>query len=62
MISFLPLVKSSLDRSPALRNWIKGWASTIEREVEMLEPSGWFEWGYNHNGGDINIDGVIYQG
>ena len=51
MLSFLPLEKSSLARSPALIKWIKGWYSTLGIEVELLEPAGWFELGHYHDGG-----------
>ena len=37
---FIPLEQLSLARSPALSKWIKGWASTLGREVEVLYPAG----------------------
>ena len=42
MISFLPLEKLVLDRSPALRKWIEDWASKLGREVEVcIYERGW---------------------
>ena len=43
MLYFLSLDKTALTRSPTLSKWIKGWASTLGREVEVLDPDGWFE-------------------
>ena len=28
----------------------------------MLDPSGWFERGYNHYGGDMDVNGVWIPG
>ena len=58
MIYFLPLEKSSLARSPDLSKWIEGWESTVGREAEVLELAGWFEFGHNHDEGEMNMDGV----
>ena len=55
---FYPSEKSALARSPALSKWIKGWASTLRREVDALEPAGWFERRHDHDGGEMNVDGV----
>ena len=38
--------------------WIKGWASILGRELEVLEPSGWFEQGHDHYGVEMNVGGV----
>ena len=57
MLSFIPLEKSALARSPALSKWIEGWTSTLGRGVEVLDPSGWFGSGHNHYGGEMNMDG-----
>ena len=59
MLSFLPLEKSALARSPALSKWLEGWSSTLGRKMAVLDPDGWFECGHNHNGGGINMDGVF---
>ena len=37
ILSFLPLEKSSLGRSPDLSKWVEGWASTLGRDVEVLD-------------------------
>ena len=37
---------------------MESWASTLVREVEVLEPYGWFEPVHDQYGGDINVDGV----
>ena len=58
MISFLPMEESSLDRSPNLSKWIGVWASTLGKEVEVLDPNGCFERGHDQNGEEINVDGV----
>ena len=58
MLYFLFLEKSAMSRSPTLSKWIKGWSSTLGREVEVLDPAGWFERGHNHDGEDMNLDGV----
>ena len=36
--------------------WIKGWASTLGKEVKVLESSGCFERAHNHDGGEMNVD------
>ena len=37
--------------------WIKGWTSTLGKEVKVLDPSGWFEQAHDHDGGEMNVDG-----
>ena len=58
MLSFFPLEKSALGRSPTLRKWVECWESKIGREVEVLDPSGWFERRHDNNGGEMNVYGV----
>ena len=58
MISFILMEESALDRSPTLIKWIEGWDSTLGREMEVLDPDGWFECGHNHDGGEMNMYGV----
>ena len=40
MIYFLLLEKSAPTRSPDMSKWIKGWASTLGRELAVLDPYG----------------------
>ena len=56
MLSFLPLEKSALARSPALSKWIKGLVSTLGRYVEVLEPDGWFERVHYQDVGEMKVD------
>ena len=58
MISFIPLEKLPLARSPSLNKWIKGWDSTLWMKLEVLETAGWFEHVHNHDGIDMNMDVV----
>ena len=59
MLSFLPPEKSALDRSPALSKWVEVWASTLGRELEVLEIDGWFEHGHGHCRVEMNVDVVF---
>ena len=59
MLSFLLLEKSALVRSHNLSKWIEGWASTLGREVELLDPDGWFKCGHNHDVGEMDV-GVFW--
>jgi hypothetical protein len=48
--SMLPLHLSAIDRSPALIDWVRGWAG---KDVLVAEPSDWF---YNaQQGGDFSL-------
>ena len=58
MLSFIPLEKSALYRSPDLGKWIEGWASILGKGVEASDPAGWYEPGNNNDGGEMNVDGV----
>ena len=57
MLSFLLQENLALDRSSSLSKCIKGWDSTLGREMEVLYPYRWFELGNNYDGGYINVDG-----
>ena len=57
MLSFLLLEESALARSPDLIKWIKGWASTLGKEVEVLDQAGWFEQRHFHDGGEMKTKG-----
>ena len=63
MLSFIPLDKDPIDRSPPLREWISSWLGV---ESEFLAPKDWFERGHDHQGGSIDSKGfwwpTILQG
>ena len=58
LLSFIPLAESAVERSPALLPWVQGWASSLEADVEFLDPEGWFERGHDMSGGVKNVDGI----
>ena len=54
-LHYLPLDKSSMERSPMIRNWLKTWLPSY---AEILTPNDWFEKGHdisNWNKGDDNL-------
>ena len=58
MLDHVPLHLSAISRSPALEPWIRGWASEMGHNVELLTPEGWFERGHDIQGSTTNVDGV----
>jgi hypothetical protein len=48
MRSHIPINRTAFERSPALLNWIQGWADTLEAQV--LSPKDWFH--RAHQGGN----------
>jgi hypothetical protein len=55
MMSFIPLHKSALERSPELKDWLKDY---ISPDLEFLSPNDWFERGHDHfEKGKIHSDG-----
>ena len=58
MLSFIPLAESAMDRSPLLEPWIRGWASSLDQDLEFLTPEGWYERGHDIHGGTVNVDGI----
>jgi hypothetical protein len=56
MLSFVPLHRSAIDRSPHLLAWIKTWAP--ESSIEPLTPAEWFIRGHGLAGGSCNPDGL----
>ena len=58
MLSFIPLHKSCIDRSPALKIQLEECLKGLGNEVELLEPEGWFERGHDFFGGRRNCDGI----
>eukprot|EP00957_Ditylum_brightwellii_P006428 488012-Ditylum_brightwellii.AAC.1 len=44
MMQFVPLHLMASEASPTLHTWIQSWAP---REVEFLQPEGWFECGHD---------------
>ena len=56
MDSFIPLNKTVLDRSKALKDWLQTWATD---NLEFLKPRDWFLWGHDIVEGEreVNVDG-----
>jgi hypothetical protein len=51
MLSYIPWNLSALQRTDMLRPWLSSW---IGKDVEYLEPAGWFTRGHDHLGGDYD--------
>jgi hypothetical protein len=52
MLSFIPLDKSALERSPILlKDWIQAWSGS---GTEFLQPEGWFERSHDLIGGELD--------
>ena len=54
--SFIPLNKSSLERSETLKNWLKSWT---KGRLEFFQPRDWFLQGHDVVEGkfEVNVDG-----
>jgi hypothetical protein len=58
MLSYVPLHKCALERSPKLLNWIKSWAESNKKEkLEALQPNDWYIRGHDMDGGFQNASG-----
>lgn len=57
MSEFVPIHKTTLERSSTLDNWIRSWTGS---GIEFLTPMQWFIRGHDHlvNEFEINLDGV----
>mmetsp|Transcript_39960 Transcript_39960/g.56309 ORF Transcript_39960/g.56309 Transcript_39960/m.56309 type:complete len:432 (+) Transcript_39960:3-1298(+) len=53
-LSFVPLHKSALERSPDLEDWISSWAGG---DPEFLQPIDWFRRGHDMDGGKLDEEG-----
>ncbi len=55
ILEFVPINRSAIDRSPAVKEWLKTW---IKDDLEFLDPEGWFERGHDMTrDGDRNSEG-----
>jgi hypothetical protein len=54
MLDFVPWNLSALDRSPTLEFWLRQW---IGKDVELLDPAGWFTRGHDQAGGEYDSKG-----
>ena len=66
ILSYIPLAKTALDRSPKLLRWIKSWA--VERKfcsqgfgVEVLDENDWFVKGHDIDGGYVRHNMYYHQ-
>ena len=62
MLTYVPLHKNALSRSPTLLPWIKSWAQVSDEEFISLSPTEWYTRGHDMEGGEMNIDGVWTPG
>ena len=59
MLSFVPLHKTAIKRSPKLMDWIFGCCEVASiGEVEVLDENDWFERGHDIHGSRWNTDGM----
>ncbi len=58
MLSFIPLHRNCIERSPILKTQLEECVKGFGNKVELLEPEGWFERGHDFLGGRKNCDGI----
>ncbi len=60
MASFVPLHLNAIDRSPAVKDWLKSWLNIKgDTAAAFLEPKDWFLWAHNIVGWEKNVDGIL---
>ena len=63
MLSFVPLHKTAIERSPKLLDWVSGWCEVADfGSLEVLDEDGWFERGHDIDGSRLNPDGMWLPG